>query len=134
MKNWECSSFAQLCVLLGVHCVYILHPPLPPPHTHTHQVTHTPRLFATVLAVHRAYETSKMYRELRLRGALLVNKELKLLPQEQVYTKVGGEALETDRLTVIWNEVFFSLAILFLLQQNGVWNLSSEQVMVVAQM
>ena len=114
--------------------MYILHSPPPLPHTHTHQVTHTPRLFATVLAVHRAYETSKMYRELRLRGALLVNKELKLLPQEQVYTKVGGEALETDRLTVIWNEVFFSLAILFLLQQNGVWNLSSEQVMVVAQM
>ena len=30
-----------------------------------------------------------MYRELRLRGALLVNRELKLLPQEQLYTKVG---------------------------------------------
>ena len=41
------------------------------------------------MAVHRAYETSKMYRELRLRGALLVNRELKLLPQEQLYTKVG---------------------------------------------
>ena len=89
--------------------MYTLHPPPPHAHTHTHthQVTNSPRLFATVLAVHRAYETSKMYRELRLRGALLVNKELKLLPQEQVYTKVGGEALETDRLTMIWNEVFF---------------------------
>ena len=65
-------------------------------HTHTHQVANSPRLFATVMAVHRAYETSKMYREVRLRGALLVNKELKLLPLEQLYTKVGGEALETN--------------------------------------
>ena len=98
-------------------CTPCTPPPPPHMHTHTHQVANSPRLFATVMAVHRAYETSKMYRELRLRGALLVNKELKLLPQEQLYTKVGGEASETYRLTLfpghsqIWNEVvFFSLA------------------------
>jgi len=56
------------------------------------------RLFSTVLAVFRAYETSKMYRELKLRGALIYNKQLRLLPLEQVYDKV-----------------------------NGVWNLSSDQ-------
>lgn len=47
----------------------------------------------------RAYETSKLYRDLKLRGALVENKTLRLLPQEQVYSKV-----------------------------NGVWNLSSDQV------
>lgn len=36
----------------------------------------------------RAYETSKMYRELKLRGALIYNKQLRLLPLEQVYDKV----------------------------------------------
>lgn len=41
------------------------------------------------MAVYRAYETSKMYRELKLRSSLLIDKELKLLPQEQLYTKVG---------------------------------------------
>eukprot|EP00794_Sanderia_malayensis_P003122 gene3122-3590_t len=56
------------------------------------------RLFSTVLAVFRAYETSKLYRELKLRGALIYNKQLRLLPLEQVYDKV-----------------------------NGVWNLSSDQ-------
>eukprot|EP00795_Rhopilema_esculentum_P014110 gene14110-5101_t len=56
------------------------------------------RLFSTVLAVFRAYETTKMYRELKLRGALIYNKQLRLLPLEQVYDKV-----------------------------NGVWNLSSDQ-------
>ncbi|ROL52259.1 Kelch-like protein 41a [Anabarilius grahami] len=45
-----------------------------------------------------AYETSKMYRDLKLRGALIQNKQLRLLPQEQVYDKI-----------------------------NGVWNLSSDQ-------
>lgn len=39
-----------------------------------------------------------MYRELRLRGAIIQNKQLRILPQEQVYKTV-----------------------------HGVWNLSSEQ-------
>uniref|UniRef100_A0A673LY96 BBSome complex member BBS5 n=1 Tax=Sinocyclocheilus rhinocerous TaxID=307959 RepID=A0A673LY96_9TELE len=46
----------------------------------------------------RAYETSKMYWDLKLRGALIQNKQLRRLPQEQVYDKI-----------------------------NGVWNLSSDQ-------
>lgn len=64
----------------------------------TNLIPGSPRLFTTVIAVHRAYETSKLYRDLKLRGALIHNKQLRLLPQEQVYDKV-----------------------------NGVWNLSSDQ-------
>ncbi|KAG9329814.1 hypothetical protein JZ751_028923 [Albula glossodonta] len=64
----------------------------------TNVVPGSPRLFTSVIAVHRAYETSKMYRDLKLRGALIQNKQLRLLPQEQVYDKI-----------------------------NGVWNLSSDQ-------
>ncbi len=57
-------------------------------------------LFILIYSVcYRAYETTKMYRELKLRGALISNRQLRLLPQEQVYNKV-----------------------------NGVWNLSSDQV------
>ncbi|XP_072042114.1 BBSome complex member BBS5-like [Amphiura filiformis] len=58
----------------------------------------SPRLFTTVISVHRAYETTKLYRDLKLRGAIIQNKALKLLPLEQVYDQV-----------------------------NGVWNLSSDQ-------
>lgn len=36
----------------------------------------------------RAYESSKLYRDLKLRGALILNKQLRLLPLEQVYDKV----------------------------------------------
>lgn len=64
----------------------------------TNLVPGSSRLFTSVIAVHRAYETSKLYRDLKLRGALIDNKTLRLLPQEQVYSKV-----------------------------NGVWNLSSDQ-------
>jgi hypothetical protein len=36
----------------------------------------------------RAYETSRLYRDLKLRGAIIKEKELILLPNEQVYNKV----------------------------------------------
>ncbi|XP_022080045.1 Bardet-Biedl syndrome 5 protein homolog [Acanthaster planci] len=64
----------------------------------TSLVPGSPRLFTTIISVHRAYETSKLYRDLKLRGAIVHNKNLRLLPLEQVYDKV-----------------------------NGVWNLSSDQ-------
>jgi len=38
----------------------------------------------------RAYETSKLYRELKLRGAIVNNKQLRILPQEQKYNMIDG--------------------------------------------
>lgn len=62
------------------------------------EVSGTPRLFTTIISVFKAYETSKLYRNLKLRGAVLENNQLKLLPAEQVYNTI-----------------------------NGAWNLSSDQ-------
>ncbi|KAI1721256.1 bardet-Biedl syndrome 5 protein [Ditylenchus destructor] len=57
------------------------------------------KLFATVIGIHRAYETSKMYREMKMRSALVNSDEkLKLLPLETQCDKI-----------------------------DGVWNLSSDQ-------
>ncbi|KAF6028562.1 BBS5 [Bugula neritina] len=56
----------------------------------TNLISGSPRLFTSVIAVHRAYETSKLYRDLKLRGAIVNNKALNLLPQEQVYDKIVG--------------------------------------------
>jgi hypothetical protein len=53
----------------------------------------------TFIIENRAYESSKMYREIKLRGSILNKGQLKHLPQEQLYNKVPG-----------------------------VWNLSSDQV------
>lgn len=64
----------------------------------TSLVKNSPRLFTTVQAVYRSYETTKLYRDLKLRGAIIKDRGLILLPDEDVYNKV-----------------------------DGVWNLSSDQ-------
>lgn len=64
----------------------------------TYLVPGSPRMFQSTMAVHKAYESSKLYREVKLRGALMSKGQLKYLPKEQLYNKI-----------------------------NGVWNLSSDQ-------
>lgn len=64
----------------------------------TSLVKNSPRLFTTVQAVYRSYETTKLYRDLKLRGAIIKEKQLIMLPDEDVINKV-----------------------------DGVWNLSSDQ-------
>merc|ERR1719281_2137507 len=56
----------------------------------TSLVKNSPRLFTTVTTVFKSYETTKLYRDLKLRGAIIRDKELVLLPHEQVYEKIGG--------------------------------------------
>jgi Bardet-Biedl syndrome 5 protein len=49
------------------------------------------KLFTTVIGMHRAYETSKMYREVKMRTALVDNQErLRLLPQETQTDCIDG--------------------------------------------
>jgi len=48
------------------------------------------RLFVTVKSVHKAYSTSRMYREIKIRGAVLNGSELDLLPEEEVKQKIPG--------------------------------------------
>jgi hypothetical protein len=64
----------------------------------TNLVRNSPRIFTTIQAVFRAYETTKLYRDLKLRGAIIRDGTLNLLPHEQVFKHV-----------------------------TGVWNLSSDQ-------
>jgi len=64
----------------------------------TSLVKGSPRLFTTCQAIYRAYETTKLYRDLKLRGAIIKDKQLILLPDEEIISRV-----------------------------DGVWNLSSDQ-------
>ena len=64
----------------------------------TSLVKNSPRMFTTVLSVYRSYDTTRLYRDLKLRGAIIKQKSLRLLPNEKVYSKL-----------------------------DGVWNLSSDQ-------
>ena len=54
----------------------------------TSLVKNSPRLFTTTQAVLRAYETSKLYRDLKLRGSIIRDQQLILLPLEQVYNQI----------------------------------------------
>ncbi|KAI6645847.1 hypothetical protein LOD99_13106 [Oopsacas minuta] len=64
----------------------------------TNLVRDTPWLHGLIKNIIRAYETSKLYRDIKLKGSIIDNGQLRMLPKEEVYNKV-----------------------------DGVWNLSSEQ-------
>ncbi|CAH0402545.1 unnamed protein product [Chilo suppressalis] len=55
------------------------------------------RHYTTVVGAHKAYAASRMYRDLKLRGTIIHNKQLKMLPLEKVC-----------------------------LQEHSIWNLSSD--------
>ncbi|KFD56023.1 hypothetical protein M514_03147 [Trichuris suis] len=48
------------------------------------------KLFATVLLVHRAYETSTLYREVKMRSSVVMQDKLRLLPLEEQQKRVDG--------------------------------------------
>jgi Bardet-Biedl syndrome 5 protein len=56
----------------------------------TYLVQESPRLFSTVSAVWKAYDSSRMYRDLKLRCAIIQDQELIYIPKEQVMTKLTG--------------------------------------------
>jgi len=54
----------------------------------TSLVKNSPRLFTTVQAVCRAYETTRVYRDVKLRTAIIRDRQLLLLPRETVISRV----------------------------------------------
>jgi len=48
------------------------------------------RLNSTFQAVRRSYETTKMYRDLKMRGAIIQDRNLILLPQEKIVNKYSN--------------------------------------------
>jgi len=56
----------------------------------TYLVQESPRLFTTVTSVWKAYDSSRLYRDLKLRCAIIQDQELILVPHEQVFTKLTG--------------------------------------------
>lgn len=56
----------------------------------TNMSADTTKQFSPVFAIYKLYQNSFLYRELKLRSAIVSAKQLKVLPQEQVYNTVGG--------------------------------------------
>ncbi|KAA3672807.1 Bardet-Biedl syndrome 5 protein [Paragonimus westermani] len=86
------------------------------------------QLFSAFIAVYKAYDTSRMYREMKLRACLLDNKKLMLLPKEKLYEEIDGAwNLSSDQgnlgrlfvtnIRVVWNStmnVNFNISIPYL--------------------
>lgn len=95
-------------------------------------LVHSPRIFTTVQAVFRAYETTKLYRDLKLRGAIIRDKTLNLLPHEQVRRHCCHHNVATGaRISLLrWPPITWTNACLsgqVFKHVQGVWNLSSDQ-------
>jgi Bardet-Biedl syndrome 5 protein len=56
----------------------------------TSLVKNSPRLFSSFQAVIRSYNSTKIYRETKLRGAISRERNLIVLPQEQIFSKYLG--------------------------------------------
>lgn len=56
----------------------------------TSLIENSPRLFTSFQTTIRSYDTTKLYRDFKIRAAIILDKELLLLPQEQVFHKFGG--------------------------------------------
>eukprot|EP00617_Octactis_speculum_P018719 CAMPEP_0185754070 /NCGR_PEP_ID=MMETSP1174-20130828/12728_1 /TAXON_ID=35687 /ORGANISM="Dictyocha speculum, Strain CCMP1381" /LENGTH=259 /DNA_ID=CAMNT_0028432137 /DNA_START=46 /DNA_END=825 /DNA_ORIENTATION=+ len=56
----------------------------------TSLVKSSPRLFTTCQTVLAAYESSRLYRDLKLRGSIIKNGQPTLLPKENVYSSIPG--------------------------------------------
>lgn len=85
----------------------------------TSLVKNSPRLFTTVQAVLRAFESTKLYRELKLRGSVVRDSRLIMLPQEELIDKVDG----------VWNlsSDQGNLGSLFITNVRVVWHASLAQ-------
>lgn len=49
-----------------------------------------PSHFSAVFEIYKIYQSTALYRELKLRGAILTDGQLSILPQEQVYKQLNG--------------------------------------------
>ncbi|ETN80038.1 hypothetical protein NECAME_02517 [Necator americanus] len=83
------------------------------------------KMFNTVNSVHRAYETTKLYRELKMRGAIVdESNNLKLLPLEQLIDKVNGVwNLSTDQGT-LGCFVITNVRLVWFASTNSLYNVS----------
>ncbi|VDM67957.1 unnamed protein product [Strongylus vulgaris] len=83
------------------------------------------KLFNTVNSVHRAYETTKLYRELKMRGAILDDSlNLKLLPLEHLVDKVDGVwNLSTDQGT-LGCFIITNVRLVWFASTNSLYNVS----------
>lgn len=62
-----------------------------------------PSHFASIFEIYKIYQATALYRELKLRSAILTDGQLNILPQEQVYNQLSGiYNLSSDQVCMIF--------------------------------
>ncbi|KAK0420806.1 hypothetical protein QR680_014901 [Steinernema hermaphroditum] len=83
------------------------------------------KLFSAALRMHRAYETSKMFRDLKMRGSVITqDDQLKLLPGEQLAERAEGVwnlSSETGNLGVM---LLTNIRVVWFASMNNHYNVS----------
>ena len=61
-----------------------------------------PSHFASIFEIYKIYQATALYRELKLRSAILTDGQLNILPQEQVYNQLSGiYNLSSDQVCIL---------------------------------
>ena len=90
----------------------------------TYREPGSPRLYTSVIAVHKAYESSKPYRDLKLRGAVVDSKQLRLLPQEQVHNMVDNVFNLTGNQANLGTFIMTNVRLVWFASANEAFNAS----------
>lgn len=90
------------------------------------------RLFSSVVGVHKAYVSSRLYREVKLRGAVIQNSQLRTLPQEHILsTVVGVWNLSSDQGN-LGSFIVTDVRVVWFANMNELFNISLPYLQMIA--
>jgi Bardet-Biedl syndrome 5 protein len=74
--------------------------------------SNNPAHFSSIFEIYKIYQSTSLYRELKLRGAILTDGQLNILPQEQVFKQLSGiYNLSSDQVRHTLSHEAFSLSL-----------------------
>lgn len=98
----------------------------------TNLVPDTNRLFTSVIGVYKAFATSKIYRELKLRSAILKDKQLKVLPSETVINTIHGVWNLSSDQGNLGTAIVTNVRVVWYAQMNELFNISIPYIQIAS--
>eukprot|EP00041_Stephanoeca_diplocostata_P009760 m.152135 g.152135 ORF g.152135 m.152135 type:complete len:330 (+) comp17888_c0_seq2:175-1164(+) len=90
----------------------------------TNVVEGSPRLFTTIQAVNKAYDTSRLYREIRLRSSISSDYQLNLLPREHILESLDGVMNVSGDTGILGILCWTNIRVCWISQINELHNIS----------
>jgi Bardet-Biedl syndrome 5 protein len=91
-----------------------------------------PTHFASVFEIYRIYQSTSLYRELKLRGAILTDGQLNILPQEQVYKQLNGVYNLSSDQGNLGVFIITNIRLVWFADANGSFNISLPYMQMVS--